>query len=490
MSAYTAGDGRRAIERAHGISETPVGAERIELALHRDRPVSPAALRALYDHVGWDRPATEADLDAVLAAGPAVAAWDGEELVGFVRALSDEHLAAYVEDVMVHERCRSSGVGSALLGRLLAELEAVAVVTLFCAPGTAPFYVEQGFQPTNSVLLRRTREVPTGRAHDEEKERRLDKEGPDMKRRTFVASAVTAGTSLALTTSTSVLAQMDAGTATPASAGEDMVGTPPQTGYAPVNGLQMYYEIHGRGEPVVLIHGAFGTIDLWGPILETLAATYQVIAVELQGHGHTADIDRPFGYEQLADDIAALMAYLGIAQADIVGYSMGGNTGLQLAIRQPELVRKLVAISANYRSDGYYPEVLASIQEMTPEGFAGSPFEAAYFRNAPNPDDWPTLIEKVQALDAVAFAWPEEDIQAITAPVLLIIGDADVVRPEHAVALFRLLGGGVPGDLTGLPKSQLAILPGITHITMVFERTEVLLSLIEAFLEAPMPEGQ
>jgi pimeloyl-ACP methyl ester carboxylesterase len=307
-----------------------------------------------------------------------------------------------------------------------------------------------------------------------------------MLRRTFVALIAAAGASVAARNS--LVAQADSDVGTPVAEGEAMTQSAPQTGYAPVNGLQMYYEIHGSGEPLVLLHGAFATIDLWGPILETLAADHQVIAVELQGHGHTADIDRDFSYEAFAADVAGLMEHLGVAQADIVGYSMGGTTGLRLAMERPELVRKLVAISAWYRMDGYYPEVLAGIQEITPEAFAGSPLEAAYLRNAPQPEDWPQLIERVKTLDATDFSWPEDEVRAIAAPVQLIYGDSDVIRPEHAVALFRLLGGGVPGDLTGLPKSQLAILPGITHVTISYERTDLMLSMIASFLDAPMPE--
>lgn len=268
-----------------------------------------------------------------------------------------------------------------------------------------------------------------------------------------------------------------------------MASTTPQTGYASVNGLEMYYEIHGSGEPLVLLHGAYGTIDLWGPILASLAATRQVIAVEQQAHGHTADIDRPITYEQMAADTAALMRHLGIEQADVFGYSMGGNIGLQIAMRHPELVRKLVAVSANYRSDGYYPELLAGIQEITPELFAGSPLEESYLRNAPNPDDWPALIDKLKQLDAEEFAWAEEDIRAITAPTLLVMGDSDAMRPEHMVELFRLLGGGVAGDLTGLPKSQLAIIPGATHVSLVVERSDLLLAVSMPFLDAAVPEA-
>jgi pimeloyl-ACP methyl ester carboxylesterase len=227
---------------------------------------------------------------------------------------------------------------------------------------------------------------------------------------------------------------------------------------------------------------------MFGPLVPALAETRQVITVEMQGHGRTADVDRPLTYEQLAEDVAALVQYLGIEEVDVFGYSMGGNIGLQLAMRHPDLVRKLVAVSANYRSDGYYPELLELIQTITPEVFAGSPIEEAYFRNAPNPDNWPTLIAKLKQLDAQEFAWPEEELRAIAAPTLLVMADSDAMRPEHMVELFRLLGGGVPGDLTGLPKSQLAVIPGATHVSLVTERADLLLAVSSAFLDAPMPQ--
>ncbi len=308
-----------------------------------------------------------------------------------------------------------------------------------------------------------------------------------MKRRTFISGVAATGASLAA--ASAVLAQSDAEPATPTSEGDAKAETAPTSGYAPVNGLQMYYEIHGEGEPLLLMHGAYGTIDLWGPILETLAQGHQVIAIEPQGHGHTADIDRPIRYETMTDDAAALLRHLGVERADVLGYSMGGGVALQLAMHYPELVRKVVPMSVSYSTEGVYPEVWAMIDQITPEVFAGSPFEEAYLRSAPNPEDWPVLVEKLVDLDRQVYAWPEDEIREIAAPMLFIIGDSDVVTPEHAVALFRLLGGGVPGDLTGLPKSQLAIIPGTTHVTMGIDGARFWLPMVEAFLAAPMPEG-
>jgi pimeloyl-ACP methyl ester carboxylesterase len=302
-----------------------------------------------------------------------------------------------------------------------------------------------------------------------------------MRRRTFVGMVAATGTALA----GPIRALAETKVPTAASLPE----APPRSGYAPVNGLEMYYEIHGSGQPLVLLHSAFSTISMWGPFLASLAETHQVIAVEFQGHGHTADIDRPFSYEQLSDDVAAVMEHLAIAQADIVGHSIGADTALQLAIRHPERVRKLVPISGKYRYDGEYPELLAGIQQMTPDIFAGTPYEDAYRSTAPHPEEFPALVEKLKAFFGTPYAWPEDDIRSIAAPTLLIIGDSDTVRPEHEMQLFRLLGGGVAGDLVGLPTSQLAILPGTTHGTIVVERTDALVAMIEAFLAAPMPEA-
>ncbi len=268
----------------------------------------------------------------------------------------------------------------------------------------------------------------------------------------------------------------------------------PKGNYAEVNGLKMYYEVHGTGRPLVLLHGAYMTIDAMGEIVPGLAESRQVIAVELQGHGRTADVARPLTYEQMANDVAALLRHIDIASVDVFGYSMGGGVAFQLAIRHPELVRKLVAASVSYTHDGMHPELLTMFPTITPELFAGSPIEEAYLQSAPNPEDFPTLVEKLKQLDSTPYAWPAEDIRGIAAPTLFIVGDSDAVRLEHAVDLFKLLGGGVMGDLTGLPKSQLAVLPSTTHFVPpgfgVLDRTDWLLSMVVPFLDAPMPEAQ
>lgn len=262
-----------------------------------------------------------------------------------------------------------------------------------------------------------------------------------------------------------------------------------ESGYASVNGLDMYYEIRGSGRPLVVLHGALMTIDGFGELLPALAETRQVIAIEQQGHGRTADVDRPLRYEQMAHDTAALVRHLDVGQADFLGYSMGGNIALQVAIRHPELVRKLVVAAANYDPEGYYPEVLEAIRDLKPEDFAGSPWQENYARVAPNPEDWPALLDKVQELDLWFEGWAPKAIRSIEAPALVIVGDSDVVRPEHAVELFRLLGGGVPADLGGLPRSRLAVLPGTTHVTLI-ERVDWLVPMVTEFLDAPTPNAK
>jgi pimeloyl-ACP methyl ester carboxylesterase len=264
----------------------------------------------------------------------------------------------------------------------------------------------------------------------------------------------------------------------------------PRGNYVSVNGLEMYYEIHGTGQPLVLLHSAFSAIGTsFGNVLPQLAETRQVIAFEMQAHGHTADIDRPLSMEQMADDTAATLRELGIENADFFGFSMGGGVALQVAIRHPGVVRKLVLASVTYKLDGLHPGLMEGLAEMKPEMMFGSPWHEEYMRIAPRPEDFATLFAKKTQMDRQVRDLPAEAIEAIEAPTLLIIGDSDIVRPEHAVEMFRLLGGGVMGDLVGLPKSRLAVLPGTTHATLV-DRGDWLASMVGEFLDAPMPGAE
>jgi pimeloyl-ACP methyl ester carboxylesterase len=256
--------------------------------------------------------------------------------------------------------------------------------------------------------------------------------------------------------------------------------------YAQLGELNMYYEVHGSGKPTFLLHGAYMSVDANGPLLPRLAESRQVIAPEMQGHARTADIDRPISYEQMADDTAALARELKIEQADFVGYSMGGGVALQVAIRHPQLVRRLVLISTGFSLDSMHQVALDMFPSISPEMFAGSPIEEEYQRLAPNPADFPRLVDKVKAIDITPFTW-KEGVEAITAPTLLIVGDSDGVRLEHMVEFFRLLGGGVMGDLQGMPKSQLAVLPNTAHYYPpgygAMDRVDLLMAMIPPFLD-------
>ena len=260
-----------------------------------------------------------------------------------------------------------------------------------------------------------------------------------------------------------------------------------------MNGLELYYEIHGAAPsghpPLVLLHGGFATIDTdFGQVLPALAQARRVVAVELQAHGRTADVDRPLRFELMADDVAALIDHLGLGQADILGFSLGGGVALQTAIRHPERVRKLVVASAPYRRGGWYPEVLAGMAAMEADAMVGTPMHDAYVATAPKREDWPTLVAKLRHLLGEDYDWAD-DVAAIAAPTLIIVGDADSVRPEHVVELFRRRGGGVPGDFAGLPDFRLAVLPGTAHFG-VLARADPLLQVVEPFLDAPTREAR
>jgi len=255
--------------------------------------------------------------------------------------------------------------------------------------------------------------------------------------------------------------------------------------YAQIGPLNLYYEVHGEGEPLILLHGAYMTADMMAPLTSGLTGR-QVIVPELEGHGRTALADRPLSYEQMADDVAGLAAELGLDRVDVAGYSMGGAAALQTAIRHPQLVRRLVICSASYRFDGMPAVAREMFPTITPEMFAGSPMEEAYLRLAPNPGDFPKLVERLTVLDSTDFAWPDDDVRGIPAPMLIVLGDSDGVTLDHAVAMFKLRGGGVMADLQGMPESQLAVLPGTSHFVPpgsgLLDRSEWLLPMIETFL--------
>lgn len=257
-----------------------------------------------------------------------------------------------------------------------------------------------------------------------------------------------------------------------------------ESGYAPVNGLDLYYEIHGTGDPVVLLHGAFSGIGTsFGAVAPALAERRQVIGVELQGHARTADIDRPIRVEALASDVEQLLTHLKIERADLFGYSLGAGVALETAIRYPDRVRTLVLASLAVTADGMHPGFEGGMDALRPEMLHGSPFHDEYMQLAPKPADFPQLVERVKEFSRHTPVWSAEALRALTTPVMLVAGDSDILRPEHAVETFRLLGGGVNGDIVGLPRSRLAILPGTTH-TGVAAHGAWLAPMIDDFLDA------
>lgn len=270
-----------------------------------------------------------------------------------------------------------------------------------------------------------------------------------------------------------------------------MTTTTPKTGYAPVNGLSMYYEIHGTGQPLILLHGGFGLINMFGEVLPLLAQNRQVIAVDLQGHGRTADIDRPLRLELMGDDIAALIKHLGFQQADVMGYSMGGGAALRTAIQHPEVVRKLVVVSVPFKRNGWYPEMVAGMSQMSAaaaEFMRDTPMYQSYVAVAPDPDHFPALCDKMGDMLRRDYDWSSE-VAALKMPTMIVCGDADGLSPAHAAQFFELLGGGkrdAGWDGAGMSISRLAILPATTHYNSF--SSPALAASVTPFLDAPMPQ--
>ncbi|MDI1478871.1 alpha/beta hydrolase [Polyangium sp. y55x31] len=257
------------------------------------------------------------------------------------------------------------------------------------------------------------------------------------------------------------------------------------SGHADVNGLELYYEVHGDGKPIVLLHGSFMTIPLnWSQFIPLLAKDRKVIVAEMQGHGRTRDIAREFSYEGMADDVSGLLDHLGIDSADILGYSMGGGVAFQVAVRHPEKVRRLVVLSGTYAHDGWWPDVEASFATMNAEMFKGTPIQQQYESLGNDPAHFPAFFKKVIGIDLKPYDW-SRDVKNIQAPIFMAIGDADGVRYEHALDLFRAKGGGKMGDIHGLPKSRLAVIPGTTHIGLM-QRTDWLIPMITDFLDSDL----
>jgi len=255
------------------------------------------------------------------------------------------------------------------------------------------------------------------------------------------------------------------------------------SGYAPVNGIKVYYEVYGEGRPIVLLHGAFMTIDMnWGQLIPELSKTRKVIAIELQGHGHTQFSDRKLSHTTLASDVEGVMDYLKIDSADVAGYSFGGAVAYQFAIQSPKRLRKLVIISSTYKSEGWLPEINNAFKSWKPEFFTNSPLKAAYDAVAPDKTKWTKFIEQMIAYAGTPFDLGDANISKISAPVLIISGDNDGLDKIELMKTYKLLGGGVAADMGTMPKSQLAIVPSQSHVSLMMQTTTIL-TYLNSFLK-------
>ncbi|MEJ0030502.1 MAG: alpha/beta hydrolase [Bacteroidota bacterium] len=258
---------------------------------------------------------------------------------------------------------------------------------------------------------------------------------------------------------------------------------PTESGYAPVNGIKVYYEVYGSGKPLVLLHGAFYTIDMnWAELIPELSKTRKVIALEMQGHGHTPYSDRKLDLATLASDVDGVMNYLKVDSADVMGFSMGGSIAYKVAIQSPKRVNKLVIISATYKSTGWMPEVNDAFKHFKPEAFANSPLQTGYDAVAPDKTKFIKFIEQMIAYAGVPFDMGDANIAKLTSPVLIIAGDNDGLDKIELIKTYKLLGGGIVGDFGPMPKSQLAIVPAQGHVGVMMQ-TKTILGYLDGFLK-------
>ena len=258
---------------------------------------------------------------------------------------------------------------------------------------------------------------------------------------------------------------------------------PSNSGYAPVNGIKVYYEVYGEGRPIILLHGAFYTIDMnWGQLIPELSKNRKVIAIEMQGHGHTPFSNRELSITTLASDVEKVMDYLKIDSADVAGYSMGGSVAYQFAVQSPKRLRRLVIISSTYKTNGWLPIVNRGFENFKPEFFDNTPIKAAYDAVAPDKTKWRKFLEQMFAFAKVPFNVGDSNIAKITAPVLIISGDNDGLDKIELMKTYKLLGGGVSADLGPMPKSQLAIVPSQGHVSLMMQ-TKTIAGYLDDFLK-------
>lgn len=257
---------------------------------------------------------------------------------------------------------------------------------------------------------------------------------------------------------------------------------PTDSGYVPANGIKVYYEVYGNGNPIILLHGAFYNIEMnWGELIPELSKTRKVIAIEMQGHGHSPFSDRELSITTLATDVEKVMDYLKIDSADVAGFSMGGSVAYQFAVQSPKRLRKLVIISSTYKTDGRLPIVNAGFNDLKPEFFDNTPIKTAYDATAPDKTKWTKFLKQMFDFAKAPFNCGDSNIANITAPVLIISGDNDGLDKVELMKTYKLLGGGVSADLQPMPKSHLAIVPSQGHVSLMMQ-TKTILSYLKEFL--------